>query len=223
MCSPLLLATWRSGWLAGAESALHCFGQLHHQTPKLARAVGDVAVRVAGGRQTRTFTVSLARDAPQNSQSDLIHTSQQLHAGRDARPALPARPACNAPRDPTAHPTHCNPVTSDNIQPYTTQVVTHGRLYLRGQFAMHRVAEETSRLWLACDFLGPPDAAGAGGLLHELQLKHALAERATKRGEPFRPHFNSVGSRGRRGTPEQQQQQRSSMLSAWRGHCMTLF
>jgi len=73
-------------------------------------------------------------------------------------------------------------------------VVTHGRLYLRGQFAMHRISQATSRLWLGCDFLGPPTRTGAaaGGLLHELQLKAALFERATQRGDPFRPHFNSA-------------------------------
>ena len=70
-------------------------------------------------------------------------------------------------------------------------VVTHGRLYLRGQFAMHRISSATSRLWLGCDFLGPPSLEG-GGLFHELQLKAVLYERANKRGEPFRPHFNSA-------------------------------
>jgi hypothetical protein len=70
-------------------------------------------------------------------------------------------------------------------------VVTHGRLYLRGQFAMHRISKATSKLWLGCDFLGPPSHTG-GGLLHELRLKAVLYERATQKGEPFRPHFNSA-------------------------------
>lgn len=70
-------------------------------------------------------------------------------------------------------------------------VVTHGRLYLRGQFAMHKISRATSRLWLGCDFLGPP-TDGGGGLLHELRLKAVLYERANQKGEPFRPHFNSA-------------------------------
>eukprot|EP00967_Tisochrysis_lutea_P072723 scaffold97093_cov26-Tisochrysis_lutea.AAC.2 len=56
---------------------------------------------------------------------------------------------------------------------------------------MHRISSATSRLWLGCDFLGPPSLEG-GGLFHELQLKAVLYERANKRGEPFRPHFNSA-------------------------------
>mmetsp|Transcript_21877 Transcript_21877/g.62245 ORF Transcript_21877/g.62245 Transcript_21877/m.62245 type:complete len:379 (-) Transcript_21877:133-1269(-) len=78
--------------------------------------------------------------------------------------------------------------------------VTHGRLYLRGQFAMHRLSAATSRLWLACEFLsasggsggGAGGGGGSGGLLHELRIKHARATRAQQRGEAFRPHFNSA-------------------------------
>jgi len=59
------------------------------------------------------------------------------------------------------------------------------RLYLRGQFSLHRNTPRLARLWTACHHLG-------AGLLDELEAKHMLVKRLAAEGKHGRTRFLSA-------------------------------